>query len=149
MKIYLDDVRTPTSKDWIVVRSFDKFVKKVEEIGLNQINTISLDHDLGDSAMWEYFNNVSRNYTLNYDNIKENTGMDCAKWLVNRFYTENPDWSKMTRDLKKTKPFPFPTVFTHSANPIGSANIMGYINNFLMNESQPQTCVRVTIDHTA
>jgi hypothetical protein len=25
---------------------------------------------------------------------------------------------------------------------------MGYINNFLMNEGQPQTCVRVEIKHT-
>ena len=35
-----------------------------------------------------------------------------------------------------------------AANPIGSANIMGYINNFLMNEGQDQTCVRVKIEHT-
>jgi len=41
----------------------------------------------------------------------------------------------------------FPQVYTHSANPIGSANIMGYINNFYMNEAQPQTCVRVQIPH--
>jgi len=25
---------------------------------------------------------------------------------------------------------------------------MGYINNFLMNEGQPQTCIRVNIEHT-
>jgi len=25
---------------------------------------------------------------------------------------------------------------------------MGYINNFLMNEAQPQDCVRVQIEHT-
>jgi hypothetical protein len=25
---------------------------------------------------------------------------------------------------------------------------MGYINNFLMNEGQPQNCVRVQIPHT-
>ena len=46
------------------------------------------------------------------------------------------------------KDFPFPEVYVHSANPIGAANIMGYINNFLMNEAQPQTCVRVSIPHT-
>ena len=32
-------------------------------------------------------------------------------------------------------------------NPIGSANIMGYLNNFYMNEGQAQTCVRVQIPH--
>ena len=147
-KIYLDDVRTPTANDWIVIRNFDQFVKAVEKIGLESIETISLDHDLGDSAMWEYHNNVSRNYSLNYDNIKEKTGYDCAKWLVQEFYKRNPDWPTKGRDVKRAKPFKFPTVYTHSANPIGSANIMGYINNFLMNEAQPQSCVRVTINHT-
>lgn len=148
-KIYLDDVRTPTAKDWQVVRNFDQFVKAVEKIGLDNIEVISLDHDLGDSAMWEYHNNVSRNYSLDYNNIKEKTGYDCAKWLVAEFYKRNPDWPTKGRDVKRAKPFNFPTVYTHSANPIGSANIMGYINNFLMNEAQEQHCVRVKIDHTA
>jgi hypothetical protein len=85
-KIYLDDVRTPVNADWVVVRSYDEFVKKVTELGLENIEVISLDHDLGDTAMNEYFNNVSPNYTLDYSNIKEKTGMDCAKWLVNYYY---------------------------------------------------------------
>jgi hypothetical protein len=147
MRIYLDDVRTPVEKDWRVVRNFDEFVKAVEEIGLSDIKTISLDHDLGDSAMFEYYSNVSPNYRLDYNNISEKTGYDCAKWLVKKFYQENPDWEKLPRDVKRAKAFPFPTVYTHSANPIGSANIMGYINNFLMNEAQPKTCVSITIKH--
>lgn len=148
MKIYLDDVRTPTDKDWIVVRSFDEFVKKIEEIGLGEIQTISLDHDLGDSAMFEYHRNVSPNYKLDYANITEKTGYDCAKWLVEKFYRDNPDRDQTARDVKRAKAFKFPVVYTHSANPIGSANIMGYINNFLMNEAQPKTCISVSIGHT-
>jgi hypothetical protein len=148
MKIYLDDVRTPVEKDWRVVRSFEEFVKAVEEIGLGQIEIISLDHDLGDSAMQEYYFNVSPNYRLDYANIKEKTGYDCAKWLVDRFYLENPKWADLPRDVKRAKKLPFPTVYTHSANPIGSANIIGYINNFLMNEAQPKTCVSISIKHT-
>jgi len=85
-KIYLDDVRTPTEEGWVVVRNYDEFVEKIKEIGLNNIETISLDHDLGDTAMEEYFNNVGPNYTLNYDNIKEKTGLDCAKWLINHYF---------------------------------------------------------------
>ena len=135
--IYLDDVRTPVAsnldKMWTVVRSYDEFVAKVSEIGLDNIEVISLDHDLGDSAMTEFYANVSPNYTLNYDNIKEKTGMDCAKWLV---------------DLSIESKIPLPQVYTHSANPIGSANIMGYINNFLMRSKKPQTCIRVQINHT-
>ncbi len=148
-KIYLDDVRTPVEKDWIVVRNFDAFVKKVEEIGLVNIETISLDHDLGDSAMFEYHTNVSPNYTLDYSRITEKTGYDCAKWLVQKFYIDNPGRDKLPRSVKREKTLSFPTVYTHSANPIGSANIIGYINNFLMNEGQAKTCVSVTIGHTA
>ena len=148
-QIYLDDVRTPVDIDnWTVVRSYDEFVHKVEEIGLSNIKMISLDHDLGDTAMNEYFNNVSPNYKLDYNNIQEKTGYDCAKWLVNKFYDMNPDWVLLGRLQKKTIGVKFPVVYTHSANPIGSANIMGYINNFLMNEGQSQTCVRVNIEHT-
>lgn len=147
--IYLDDVRTPVDVDnWVVVRSYDEFVSKVMEVGLKNIESVSLDHDLGDTAMNEYYNNVSPNYFLDYNNIQEKTGYDCAKWLVNHFYDINPDWILLGRLQKKTIGMDFPKVYTHSANPIGSANIMGYINNFFMNEGQPQTCIRVNIDHT-
>jgi len=146
--LYLDDVRTPLDNKWQVVRNYDEFVAHIRMNGLSNYDLISLDHDLGDTAMKEYYNNVSPNYTLDYDNILEKTGLHCAKWLVNQFYNENPKWSKLARDVKKGKPFPFPKVYVHSANPIGSANMMGYINNFFMNEAQAQTCVRVNIEHT-
>ena len=80
IRIYLDDVRTPVDPDWIVVRNYYEFVNKVTEIGLENIEIISLDHDLGPSAMAEWHSNVYRNYELNYDNIQEKTGMDCTKW---------------------------------------------------------------------
>lgn len=135
--IYLDDVRTPVEKNldkvWTVVRSYDEFVNKVSEIGLENIEVVSLDHDLGESAMVEFYLNVSPNYSLNYDNIKEKTGYDCAKWLVSASIETG---------------VPIPTVYTHSANPIGSANIMGYVNNYLMKCRRPQNCVRVQIEHT-
>jgi len=54
----------------------------------------------------------------------------------------------MSRKDKKESEIKFPVVYVHSANPIGASNIMGYINNFYMNEGQPQTCVRVQIQHT-
>lgn len=132
-KIYLDDIRTPVEKDWIVLRNFDEFINKIEEIGLQNIETISLDHDLGESAMNEYFNNIKPNFILDYNNITEKTGYDVAKWLVNKSIEE---------DIK------LPIIYTHSANPIGSANIMGYINNYLMNCCLPQSCVRVRIENT-
>lgn len=145
IRIYLDDVRTPLDESWIVVRNYDQFVQKVEEIGLQNIDLISLDHDLGPAAMKEYFQNVHPNYKLDYNNITEKTGMDCAKWLVQHFYDTNPNQSLLVRG----EPIQFPKVYVHSANPIGSGNMMGYINNFLMNEGQPQTCIRVNIEHTS
>jgi hypothetical protein len=132
--LYLDDVRTPTDPNWTVVRDYNEFIARVRLIGLDGIEVISLDHDLGSSAMAEYFTNVKHNYKLDYDNITEKTGYDCAKWLVSH-HMDNP----------KAK---FPTVYVHSANPIGSANIMGYVNNYYMNSGLPQTCVRIRVDHT-
>ena len=133
MRLYLDDVRTPTIEDWQVVRTYDEFVSHIRLNGLENYEVISLDHDLGDQAMSEYYTNVHPNYTLNYDNIvNEKTGLDCAKWLVAESMNKN---------------IPLPQIYVHSANPIGSANIMGYINNYFMNCRLPQTCVRVNIPH--
>jgi hypothetical protein len=132
IKIYLDDIRTPIDKDWIVVRNYDQFILTVQEIGLANIDVISLDHDLGDSAMSEWHNNVYPNYTLNYDNITEKTGYDCAKWLVKQWLSGEEVCD----------------VYTHSANAIGSANIMGYINNYRHVKRLPQNCIRVNIEHT-
>ncbi len=33
VRIYLDDNRIPVDKDWILVKSYDEFVNKVEERG--------------------------------------------------------------------------------------------------------------------
>jgi hypothetical protein len=132
MRLYLDDVRIPIAEDWQLVRSYDEFIAHIRMHGLENYEVISLDHDLGDTAMDEYFNNVHPNYTLDYNNIKEKTGLDCAKWLVSESMTNS---------------IPLPQIYVHSANPIGSANIMGYINNYLMNCRLPQTCIRVKIEH--
>lgn len=138
-KIYLDDVRTPSPNptthdisEWTIVRNYDEFIERITEIGLENIELISLDHDLGDSAMAEWHNNVYLNYTLNYDNITEKTGMDCTKWLVEQWL-----------DGKPVVP-----VMVHSANAIGSANMMGYINNYLHVHRRPQTCARWVVPFT-
>ena len=132
IKIFLDDVRTPIDKDWIIARDYEQFVRIVSAHGLENIKTISLDHDLGDSAMREWHKNVYHNYTLDYNNITEKTGYDCAKWLVEQWMNGKP----------------VVDVYTHSANAIGAANIMGYINNYRHINKLPQNCVRVNIEHT-
>jgi hypothetical protein len=132
VKIYLDDVRTPIDNDWIVVRNYDEFVNTIKSIGLDNVELISLDHDLGDTAMTEWHRNVYHNYALDYNNITEKTGMDCVKWLVNQWLDGQP----------------VVDVVIHSANAIGSANMMGYINNYKHIHHLPQNCVRVYIEHT-
>jgi hypothetical protein len=146
IKIYLDDVRTPTEEGWVVVRNYEQFVDKIVEYGLHNVSVISLDHDLGDIAMKEYFNNVSPNYTLDYENINEKTGYDAIKFLVSYFYSTNEERINMSRNERRKHLFIFPKVYVHSHNPIGASNIMGYCNNFLKNEMQDQTCVRVNIN---
>ena len=131
--IYLDDVRIPNDSIWTLVKSYDEFVAEINLVGLDQIEFISLDHDLGDSAMTEYYTNTKPHFKLDYNNIKEKTGYDCAKWLVQ----ESID-----------KDIPLPTVKVHSANPIGASNIMGYVNNYLKIKGLPQTCTRVEFPHT-
>jgi hypothetical protein len=132
-RIYLDDIRTPVDKDWIISRDYNQFVAAIQFYGLENIETISLDHDLGDTAMIEYYSNVQPNYSLDYNNITEKTGLDCCKFLV----TESMN----------TK-IPLPQIYVHSANPIGTGNMIGYINNYYKNRKQKFKCVQVNIDHT-
>lgn len=133
VKIYLDDVRTPTDKEWIVVRDYNQFVECINQHGLENIEMISLDHDLGDTAMIEYYNNVRDNYTIDYSNIVEKTGYDCCKFIVNRSVETG---------------IPLPQIFVHSANPIGASNMTGYVNNYLKNCRLPLTCRTQIFPHT-
>jgi hypothetical protein len=130
--IYLDDVRTPMDTDWVIVRSYEEFVSKITELGLHNVELISLDHDLGPSAMNEWHSNVYHNYTLDYNNITEKTGMDCAKWLVEQWLEGQP----------------VVPVRVHSANAVGSGNMMGYINNYYHVNRLEHDCFRWHVPHT-
>ena len=131
--LYLDDVRIPTEGDWEVVRNYDEFIAHIKMNGLENYEVISLDHDLGEGAMTEYYTNVKPNYELDYNRISEKTGMDCARYLVSEAMNQK---------------IPLPTIYVHSANPIGSANIIGYVNNYFRNNKLPEVCVKVNIAHT-
>jgi hypothetical protein len=131
--LYLDDVRTPKADNWEVVRNYDEFIAHIKLKGLGAYEVISLDHDLGEGAMVEYYTNVKPNYELDYNRIPEKTGMDCARWLVAK--------------SMNTK-IPLPAIYVHSANPIGAANMMGYINNYFRNCKLPEVCMKVNIEHS-
>ena len=110
--LFLDDFRSPLdsfyySKDnkyikleWIIVRSYDEFIKHIIKNGLPYI--CSYDHDLSD---------------IHYDGdyLDEKTGYDCIKWLCNYCYSH---------ELK------LPEYLIHSQNPIGKQRIASYIINY-------------------
>lgn len=70
--LYVDDMRTPIDNRWTIVRSYNEFKYFIETNGNHNIETISFDHDLGDT-----------------NSEHEMTGMDCAKFLINYFMDNN------------------------------------------------------------
>lgn len=61
-KLYLDDIRDPPDKSWVVVRSYKEFREIIIERGLPY--EMSLDHDLGSFS----------------------TGYDTLNWLISNKY---------------------------------------------------------------
>ena len=112
-KLFLDDIRLPKDVKWmqmplgpwIIVRSHDEFVKHIVQHGLPSF--VSFDHDLG---LEHYIVGAPK-----YNEYKEKTGHDCAKWLVEYCMNNNLE---------------FPEYQVHSMNPIGSTNIRSYIESY-------------------
>ena len=112
-KLFLDDERLPKNVTWIemplgpwiISRNHDDFVKYIMKNGLPSF--VSFDHDLG-----------REHYVVGapkYNEYKEKTGYDCAKWLVEYCMNNNLE---------------FPEYQVHSMNPIGSTNIRSYIESY-------------------
>lgn len=93
IKLYLDDLR-PIPNGFIGVRSYTEFINYINQNGLPDF--ISFDHDLG----------------------LEESGFDCAKWLVNYCLD---------------KKIGLPEFTVHSQNPVGKKNIESLLNNFIKN----------------
>jgi hypothetical protein len=117
--LFLDDTRFPKNvtwvdlppRNWTIVRSYKEFVDIINKNGIPQL--VSYDHDLGDEAIGEA---ISKSYqSFDYTKIKEKTGFDCAKFLVEKC---------MDLNIKH------PDFIAHSINPVGKENIEKYINNY-------------------
>jgi hypothetical protein len=116
--LFLDDIRDPIhaygytnfglflTKEWDIVRDYDKFVDYINTNGLPDF--IAFDHDLGEI---HYGINLWDDHT----NDTEKTGYDCAKFLINYC---------MDNNLK------LPEFYVHSMNPVGKKNIIEILNNF-------------------
>ena len=116
--LFLDDFRDPRdaffykgfpiyNDEWIVVRNYDEFIKKVEELGIPE--AVSFDHDLAD-VHYE-----KSTFDYNDENL-EKTGYHCAKWLI--YYC---------MDNKKELPA---IILVHSLNHAGSQNIWSLFNSY-------------------
>jgi hypothetical protein len=135
MRIYLDDIRTPLDPDsWTIVRSYDEFVEKISEVGLENISEISLDHDL---AQGHYHSNMQSG-VINYDSpdFETNaykTGWHCARWLIDQWEDKKP----------------LCLINIHSYNPIGSANIKSLLDSYFKVKYGPNIyCTLIDIPHT-
>lgn len=118
-KLYLDDFRNPRSsyeetkldiylKDWVVVRSYNQFIERIELAGLPDV--VSFDHDLATEHIDYFFMNgghINPPDPLKA-NFEEKTGYDCAIWL---------------RNYCKSRNLKFPEYLIHSHNPVGAKNI--------------------------
>lgn len=114
-KLYLDDIRTPKTDGWDIVRSYDEFVSYIETNGIPDI--ISFDHDLAQEHISYYFDNGGHDSPPNPKGVKfvEKTGYDAAKWLCSYCYING---------------LPLPEWNVHSANPVGRDNITNLLKRY-------------------
>lgn len=122
--LFLDDERNPKDVNWIdlplvewtVAKSYNDFVRIVSSLGLPR--RVTFDHDLADEHYQEYHwmhseKNLKKG-TFQYDKMKEKTGYECAKWLV---------------EYCRERGYAFPEYYVHTLNPIGKENIIQFIES--------------------
>lgn len=121
--LFLDDFRQPRDAcylvsnpkiywdgEWEIVKNYLEFCGWIKRHGLPKI--VSFDHDLADIHYEIDFNDWN-DATADQLGVEE-TGLDCAKWLVN-YCMDNG--------------FKLPEYYVHSANPVGRKNIQIYLDN--------------------
>jgi hypothetical protein len=114
-KLYLDDIRTPKTEGWDIVRSYEEFVNYIEMNGIPDV--VSFDHDLSREHIKFYFDNGGHENPPNPQEaeFEEKTGYDAAKWLCDYCWTNG---------------IPLPEWNVHSANPVGKENISSLLRNY-------------------
>jgi hypothetical protein len=122
--LFLDDERMPGDVTWIdigggatwnIVRSFDQAVEWVNQNGFPDV--ISFDHDLG----YEGYDTTESGIVVVTNAKEEKSGYDFAKWLVDL----DMDTNAMPENFSFT---------VHSKNPIGAANIKGYLDSYIVSK---------------
>ena len=112
--LFLDDIRNPADVTWVklpavpwtIVRSYKEFRTTILNKGIPEF--VAYDHDLADT----HYDSMNHGGAIDYDNLTEKTGYDCAKLLCNEC---------MKLDVKH------PEFVVHSMNPVGKNNIIQYV----------------------
>jgi len=112
--LFLDDIREPTDVTWVrlpavpwtIVRSYKEFRTTIWNKGIPEF--VAYDHDLADT----HYGSMNHGGAIDYDNLTEKTGYDCAKLLCNEC---------MKANVKH------PEFVVHSMNTVGAGNIRAYI----------------------
>lgn len=122
MKLFLDDKRWPLDtfkyttdaeykEEWRIVRSHGAFVDFVIKHA-GRIDVVSFDHDLGEEHYRDYvgqtLERAVKDIELDYDNYKEKTGYESAKFLIEHY---------------RSKGLKLPRIKVHSMNIVGAQNI--------------------------
>lgn len=101
MRMYLDDLRTPTEEYDFIARSYDEAIDIITRCGIPDF--ISFDHDLGIDKKGELLK----------------TGYDLAKWIID---ADIDGFIEITCEF---------TYKVHSQNPVGRQNIISIMENYL------------------
>jgi hypothetical protein len=78
------------------------------------------------SHQWNLIQEISLDHDLGLEDETERNGYDVAKWLV--------EYSLDNSCI-------LPLIKVHSANPVGSKNIISLINGYLISNNQKPTCI--------
>ncbi len=116
------------SVEWTIVRTYNDFVDIINQRGLPV--RISFDHDLGDDAYKEYFRAQATKTSINYNNINERTGYDCALFIAN--YCINHEVN-------------IPEYYVHSLNGPGKMNIVSVLESAKKSMKQPYQHVIILV----
>lgn len=114
-KMYIDDIRNPPDRTWVVVRSVEAATSYIALYGYPSF--ISFDHDLGLKLRIRDDDSIIL-IADGAEDVEAPSGFDFAKWLVNQDLDTN--WMDAGFAYQ-----------VHSANPVGAANIRGLLDQYL------------------
>lgn len=114
-KMFIDDIRNPPDRTWVVVRSVDAAIEYIQSHGFPRF--ISFDHDLGLKLQIQP-SGVGILLADGAEDTEAPSGFNFAKWLVEQDLEIH--WMSAGFDYQ-----------VHSANPVGAANIRGLLDQYM------------------